>query len=199
MSDNEIDFSYPEPSSEMWQIYDELHFAHKTLYGDGSITARIESIDNPYWQIMVGVMIRNTLEPSSENVAVFITPTGRVVSQYRVKQWEATQRVLSDANNIDLPCWVRLTRRGNRVVPQHSSDGTNWHTVQDENSNQDSFIGISMDETVHTGLAITSGSPTLRTRARMSHVTVTGEVKPDGPFVRSNAINLFKASSTTSH
>jgi tetratricopeptide (TPR) repeat protein len=197
-SDNEIDFSYPEPTSEMWHVCDELHFAYKKLNGDGSITARIESIDQAHWQSEVGVMIRNTLEPSSENVAIFVTPTGRVVPEYRAKQWEATQSVFSDVENVTLPYRVRLTRKGNRFTAQHSSDGTKWHIMKDESSDQDSSIEISMDETVYIGLAITPGSPTLRTRARISYVTVAGEVKPDGPFVQANNIGLLEASPTAS-
>lgn len=143
-------------------------------------------------------MIRNTLEPASENVAILITPTGRVVSQYRTKQWEATQSVLFDVDNVTLPHWLRLTHKGNRFLPQHSSDGVNWNIVQDENLDQISSIEISMDETVHIGLAITSGSPAHRTRVRIAYVTVTGSVKSDGPFVQSSDTGLLEASSTTS-
>ncbi|MCK4790972.1 MAG: tetratricopeptide repeat protein, partial [Desulfobacteraceae bacterium] len=199
MRDNEIDFSYPEPSSEMWYIHDELHFAHKTLNGDGSITARIESIDKPYFRTRVGVMIRNTLEPASENIAILITPTGRMISQYRAKQLEATRSVFTDVKNLTL-FHLKLERdiAGN-FRSYYSSDGVNWQTVQNESFDQASSIEISMDETVHIGLAITSGSPTRRTRVRITHVNVTGLVTPDGPFAQSNDIGLLEASSTTSH
>ncbi|UCE49972.1 MAG: tetratricopeptide repeat protein [Phycisphaerales bacterium] len=197
--EKELAFSYPEPSSEMWHICDELHFAHKMLSGDGSITARIESIDKPYLRTRVGVMIRNTLGPASENIAILITPTGRVISQYRTKQWEATQSVFSDVNNVTLPYWVRLMRKGNQFTTQHSSDGVNWHTVQNESSDLASSIEIPLDDTVHIGLAITPGSPTRSTQAHISHVNVTGSVTPDGPFIKSNDIHLLGMSSTTSH
>ncbi len=196
--EKELDFSYPEPSSEMWHIHDELHFAHKTLNGDGSITARIESIDQAYWQTEVGVMIRNKLEPTSENMAVLVTPTGGVVFQCRSKPLEATRSLFSYINNLTLPYWVRLTRKGNQFTARHSNDGVNWHTVQDENSDHASSVEIPMDETVHIGLAITSGSPTRSTQARIAHVTLTGLVTPNGQFSQSNDIGLLEVSSTTS-
>ncbi len=143
-------------------------------------------------------MIRNTLEPTSENAAVLITPAGGVVFQWRSKPLEATHSVYSDVGNITLPNWIRLTRKGSQFTAHHPSDGIDWYIVKDEGSNQASSIEIPMDENVHIGLAITSGSPTLRTRARISHVTVTGSVKPDGPFVQSNDIGLLEASPTAS-
>jgi serine/threonine protein kinase/tetratricopeptide (TPR) repeat protein len=197
--EKELDFSYPEPSSEMWHVCDELHFTHKTLNGDGSITARIESIDNPHWQTKVGMMIRSRLEPTSENIAVLITSTGRVVFQWRVKPLEATQSVYSDVRNITLPYWIRLTRKGNQFTAQLSGDGTNWQTIQDESFDLTSSIEIPMDDTVHIGLVITSCSPTHSIRTRISHVTVTGSIKPEGPLTQSNDIGLLEASSNASH
>jgi serine/threonine protein kinase/tetratricopeptide (TPR) repeat protein len=195
----ELNFSVPEPSSEMWHICDELHFEHKTLNGDGSITARIESIDQANWQTKVGVMIRNTLEPSSEIAAIFITPIDGVVFQYRTKQLEAMRSVYSDLKNVTLPYWIKLTREGNQYTAQLSSDGTNWQTIQDDSFDLTSSIEIPMDNTVHIGLVITSCSPTHSIRTRISHVTVTGSVKSDGPFTQSNDIGLFEASSNASH
>jgi serine/threonine protein kinase/tetratricopeptide (TPR) repeat protein len=197
--EEELNFSLPEPSSEMRHICDELHFAHKTLNGNGSITARIDSIDQANWQTKVGVMIRYTLDPTSENVAILITPIDGVVFQYRTKQLEATRSVYSDLNNVTLPYWIKLTREGNQLTPQLSSDGTNWQTIEDDIFDLTSSIEIPMDDTVHIGLVITSCSPTHSIRTRISHVTVTGSVKPYGPFTQSNDIGLFEASSNASH
>jgi len=185
-----LDFSYPEPTSEMWHICDDLHFAHKMLNGDGSITVRIESIDQAYWKTKVGVMIRNTLEPTSENIAIIITSMGRVIYQHRAKQLEATHSVFSDINDVTLPHWVRLTRNGNQFTSQHSSDGIKWYTVQNDNSEQTSSIKIPMDKTVYIGLAIISNNSSHSTEAKMSHITVTGNVSPNGPFTISEDINL---------
>ena len=188
--EKELDFSYPEPTSEMWHIHDELHFAHKTLNGDCSITARIENFDQAHWQAKVGVMIRNTLEPISENVAVFILPSGGVVFQCRSKQLEATRSLFSYVNNVTQHYWVRLTRKDNQFTAQHSSDGVNWYIVQDMSSNQTLSIEIPMNKTVHIGLAITSNNSFRSTGAKMSNITVTGNVSPNGPFTLSEDISL---------
>jgi len=191
MTEKEINFSYPESTSEMWHIHDELHFAHKTLNGDGSITARIESIDQTHWQTKVGVMIRNTLEPISENAVIFITPLGEIVFEYRAKQLEATRSIFSDVKNSTQTCFIRLTRKGNQFTAQHSIDRINWHTIHDENSNQTSSIEIPMKETVYIGLAITSDNTYSTTEAKISNITVTGNVSPNGPFTVSEDISLY--------
>jgi serine/threonine protein kinase/uncharacterized protein HemY len=188
--EKELDFSYPEPSSEMWHICDELNFAHKKLIGDGSITARIESIDQTHLQTEVGVMIRNTLESTSENAIVLITCAGDVVFQCRAKPLEATRNVASDVKNVILPYWIRLTRKGNQFTAWHSDDGVNWHAVQDENSNYGSTVEIPMNQTAHIGMAITSNNPSRSTEAKMSNITVTGNVSPNGPFTVSEDISL---------
>jgi len=188
--EKELDFSYLEPSSEMWHIHDELLFAHKTLNGDGSVTARIESIDNANWQTRVGVMIRNTLEPSSENVAFLVAPAYGVVLEYRLKELEATQSVYPDADNITMPYWIKLNRKGNRFTVQHSGDGTNWHTMQNENFDSGSSIEIPMNESVYIGLAVTSQNVVHSTEATISNVTFAGSVDPNGPFTRSEDISL---------
>ena len=59
-------------------MFDEFHFAYKTLRGDGSIIARIDAVEHVHDLTKVGIMIRNTLDPASENVAVFVTPLEEV-------------------------------------------------------------------------------------------------------------------------
>ena len=189
--EKELDFSYPEPGSEMWHVCDELNFAHKTLKGDGSITVKIENIDKLSWQTKAGVMIRNSLDATSENVAVLITPIGGVVFQYRTKPLEATQSVFSNFNKITLPYWIRLTHKGNSFTAQHSNNGVDWHTIQKKNSVSGSSIEISMNEALYIGLAITSQNSACSTEAQMSNIMVTGDVSPNGPFTVPEDISLY--------
>jgi tetratricopeptide (TPR) repeat protein len=186
--EKELDFSYPEPTSEMWHVSDSLHFSYKTLRGDGSITAKIESIDPAHYGTKVGVMIRNTLEPASPNASVVVTALGDITFQYRTMELAATHDVDDTINRVGFPHWVRLTREASQFTAQHSSDGVNWQTVQDKSSEQASSIEISMDERVHMGLAITSGSPARRAQAHMASVIVTGLVNPGGQFAQVNDI-----------
>jgi hypothetical protein len=68
---------------DIWDNADEFHFAYTRLKGDGSITARIESVEYVHQWTKAGVMIRNTLDPASQHGIVFISPIGRVAFQWR--------------------------------------------------------------------------------------------------------------------
>jgi hypothetical protein len=136
-------------------------------------------------------MIRNTLDPASQHGIVFITPTHRVAFHWRDREMGVTYSVGSDANNVTLPHWVRLTRKGNQFTAQHSSDGVQWDAVVDsQDPNKPTSIEIPMNETVHIGLTVTSHSTTRAAEARISNVTVTGTVNPPGPFAHSKDISF---------
>jgi tetratricopeptide (TPR) repeat protein/regulation of enolase protein 1 (concanavalin A-like superfamily) len=186
----ELNFSLPEPTSGMWYIHDDLHFVHKRLHGDGSITAKIENISPAHHGTQAGVMIRNTPGPTSPHASIVITPSGDVVFEYRTVELGATHSTRSAINRGEFPHWVRLTRQGNRFTAQYSSDGVNWEKVQDSGSNEPTPIEVSMNEPVHIGLAVTSGSPTHSARARIAHVTVTGSATLSGPLTVSEDIGL---------
>ena len=194
--EKELDFSYPEPSSEMWHVCDNVHFAHKTLRGDGSITAKIQNIDPIHYGTEVGVTIRNTLEPTSPHASVAVTAIGDVTFQYREVELAAAHRTYDPIRRVGLPHWIRLTRKSNRFTAQHSSDGVNWQTLKEEISNQAWSIEISMDETVYMGLIATFGGPTGSVHARMANLNVTGSITPGGSFADSNNIGLLEVSST---
>jgi serine/threonine protein kinase/Tfp pilus assembly protein PilF len=187
----ELDFSYPEPTSEMWHVHDSLHFAHKTLRGDSSITAKIDSIGPTNYLASVGIMIRDTLDAACPHASVVVTPFGDISFAYRPMELAAAQSVDDTIRRVELPHWVRLARKGKRFTAQHSSDGVQWNAVVDpQDPNKPASIEVPMNETVHIGLIVSSHSTTRAAEARMSNVKVTGSVSPDGPFIHSEDISF---------
>ena len=51
--------------ADVWGTADAFHYAYRTLTGDGSIVARVTSIQNVHAWTKAGVMIRNSLSPSA--------------------------------------------------------------------------------------------------------------------------------------
>jgi hypothetical protein len=167
---------------DIWETIDDFHFACKTLRGDGSITARIDSLEHVHDWTKAGVMIRNSLDATSENAMVLVTPSRRVSFQYRLTKAAATYGTYTPTGTVRFPHWVRLTRRGNRFVGEHSPDGAHWQNVRSNSDpNQPSSTDIPMSETVYIGLAVTSHDPRAA-EAQISNVTTTGAVSPSGPF-----------------
>jgi tetratricopeptide (TPR) repeat protein len=174
---------------DTWDTIDDFHFAYKRLRGDGSITAKIDSIENVNEWTKAGVMIRRTLEPDSPNAMMLVTPSGRLSFQYRCTDFESTSAIYTLPGSIPLPHWVRLTRQADRFTAKHSDDGVMWQDVL-ETSDQPATIEIPMDKTAYIGLAVTSHDPSRIAEAHISNVTVTGSVTPAGPFDHSQDISF---------
>jgi eukaryotic-like serine/threonine-protein kinase len=195
MIERELDFSYPESSSEMWHVCDDLHLASKRLNGDGSVAARIESISPAHYTTQVALTIRDTLTPMSPHASVAITSLGEVAFQHRDVELGAAHSI-SAANNMTLPHWIRLTRRGNLFAAEHSGDGVNWEPIRDSDPNQQMSAEIPLSQTTYVGLSIASNDPSHIAEARISHVATTGDVSPLGPFSQSQDIRLQLPSSS---
>ena len=144
--EKELDFSYPESSSEMWHVCDDLYFTYKTLQDDGSITARIESLSPSHYTTQVALTIRDTLASASPHASVVVTPLGNVAFQHRDVELGAAHCSFA-ASNTTLPHWIRLTRQGNRFAAQHSGDGLNWEPIQGSNPNRPMSAEIPLSKT----------------------------------------------------
>lgn len=179
--------------TDIWHEWDEFHFAFKRLEGSGSITARIDSIQSVDPWTKAGVVIRDTLEPGSRNAAVLITPSRRVTFQHRKSELQETFSRRLDPNSIELPHWVKLERRGNTFSAQHSKDGIQWQDIVDADiAELSSAVDIEMSDSVYVGLAVTShAGPSVTAEAKISNVSVTGSVSPDGPFTVSQDIGFL--------
>jgi hypothetical protein len=104
--------------------WDSFRLACKPLDGDGSITARIDSVAETGPNAKGGVMIRWGLESDSRNVALFVTASNGISFQYRREEKAATeQRML--AGPVP-PYWLRISREGTTVVAECSADGVAW-------------------------------------------------------------------------
>jgi tetratricopeptide (TPR) repeat protein len=178
--------------ADLWGTLDDLHFAGKKLTGDGSITARIDRVENVNGWTKAGVMIRSSLEPDGPNAWLAVTPNGRLYFRHRLAENGISFSVDMPPNTIQLPHWLRLVRQGNHLTALHSRDGVTWDDVL-FGSEKQSVIQIPMEETVYLGLAVNSRDLKKTAEARISHVTTTGEVSPSGPFTESQDIRFQMA------
>jgi hypothetical protein len=143
---------------DIWDYFDEFHYAFKPLIGDGQITVRVVSIapDPPLneWT-KAGVMIRDTLDPNSAHAFMAVTPnylpdgTGpqghRVSAQGRVAAGGASFNV--QAGNMTGPMCVRLVRKGGTFTAYYYYDGR-WTEL--------ASTDIVMTDPVYIGMAVTA-------------------------------------------
>jgi hypothetical protein len=186
--------------TDIWGTSDQFNFAYKTLTGDGSIIAKIESLENTSGGSRVGVMIRETLDPGSALADVIVTQDGRVALQYRTSAGinmgspdSSTQTVV---NAITLPHWVKLTRQGTVFTAEHSTDGVNWVDITPETAGELSHTTVGMGQTVCIGLAVTARNAATACHAKISNVTINGTYNPTGPFTSSQDIGMASNDAT---
>jgi hypothetical protein len=139
-------------------VTDNFYFVHQSLDGNGSITARVASLDtelanagSPPPHIAVpwakaGIIIKARTKPGSAYAAVMATPAHGVRMQYDYTHDTAG---LPGAVSAGSPRWLRLTRSGDTITGYDSADGTHWAEIGTA-----SLAGL--PPTVQAGLFVTS-------------------------------------------
>jgi hypothetical protein len=158
--------------TDIWDTADEFRYAFKQLSGAGSITAKVLSVDNTNAWAKAGVMIRETLDPSSKHALMDITPGNGASFQVRTAVGD-TSFQMSQAG-ITAPYWVKLERDASGTFSgSYSANGVNWQQVEGTTP-----VQIPMSQNVYIGLAQTSHSAGVICKAEFSDVQITGAVSP---------------------
>jgi hypothetical protein len=173
--------------ADIWDLADDFHFAFKTLHGDGSITARIDSIATTDPWAKAGVMIRESLDTDSQHAFCCVTPSNGMAFVNRRRTFQLSSS--SETAGFAAPYWVKLVREGDTFSAYHSPDGVTW-TLQPASAETANPQTIVMAKDVCIGLAVTSHDASRTAEARISNVTVTGSVRPPGPFTESQDITF---------
>ncbi|WP_336216331.1 ABC transporter permease subunit [Nonomuraea sp. LPB2021202275-12-8] len=124
-------------------VEDRLYFVHRSLAGNGAITARITSMTGQIRKPDVtpgvrnvvaglvpwakaGVMVKQSTKQGSAYAAVMVTGAHGVRMQH-----DFTHDAAGRPGGVskDFPRWLRLTRSGDTLTGYESADGTNWAKV----------------------------------------------------------------------
>ena len=142
-------FTVQGAGADIWGSADAFRFAYYQLPGDGSIVARVATVQNVNVWTKAGVMIRQSLTAGSPHASMLVTP-GRGLAFQRRRTAGATSLNTSIAGTA--PKWVKLERAGQVVMASVSGDGATWTAV-----GQDT---IALAGAVWVGLAVTSHDAT---------------------------------------
>jgi len=177
---------------DIWDMSDEFTFAYKALNGNGSITVRVDSLQNTNDWAKAGVMIRDSLNADAKNAMAYVTPNGRVGWQYRQLTAGGGTSTRSDPGTITLPYWVRLTREGDTITAEHSADGTTWEPmVETANPDEPSSLAIPMHSNIFIGLALTSHSSGVTTTAEFAQAATGGGATGAWEFIEIGVDHLL--------
>jgi hypothetical protein len=164
--------------TDIYGTADQGRFAYKSLTGDGSIVARVESLTNTNAWAKAGVMIRETLTEGSSWAYIVYGGANGVHFQARLS---ANASATSDTTLTNLPAdqtgarspvWVKLERKGNLFNGYYATDaaGTAWKAMAFNPQT------ITMAANVYVGLAVTSHAAGAVCGGRFSSVATTGSV-----------------------
>ena len=157
--------------ADVWGASDALQFAYQPLRGDGTIVARVTTVQNVHAWTKAGVMIRSSLSPASAHAFMLVSPGKGVAFQRRPS--EGGVSVHTPAAFSAAPRWVKLTRTASTISAFESADGAAWTAVGTDT--------IALGETAYVGLAISSHVGGTLAEARFDNVSVTSAPAPATP------------------
>ncbi len=158
--------------ADIWDTADAFQFAAQPLAGDGTIQARVASLQNTASWAKAGVMIREGLGANARNVYLFVTPDvhNGAVLQWRTSPGATTNILQSGLGGVQPPYWLRLVRAGDTFTGYRSADGVNWTLVGTET--------VTLTGTVYVGLAVTAHNNSVLTTAVFDNVALTQASRP---------------------
>jgi regulation of enolase protein 1 (concanavalin A-like superfamily) len=151
--------------NDIWNAADAFRFVYKSLNGNGSITARVDSLTRSDAWSKAGVMIRETLDTAAKNAAIVMSSDNGASFQWRPASAGASSNAA--LTGIAAPYWVRITRTGNVFKGEVSADGKTWTQVGTDTT-------ITMTTTVYIGLCVTAHNAALTSTGEFSNVTTSG-------------------------
>jgi len=159
--------------TDIWNSSDEFRFVYKSLKGNGSIVARVDSVSNPQEWAKAGVMIRESLDGGSTYAIAAATPTPAHGIAFQYRTTAAATPANTEVNMVSTPgpYWVKLTRTGDTFTAQRSADGVAWVDITVTPA-----VTITMASDVFIGLAVTSHVTGTVCTAKFSNVSTTGSV-----------------------
>ena len=147
--------------ADIWGTADAFRYVYQPLAGDGTIVARVASLENVDPWTKAGLMIRQTLSAGSAHASMFVTPGRGLAFQSRASSGGTS---VSATVPGAAPHWVRLVRAGQLVTASLSEDGATWTTIGQRT--------LSFSGQVYAGLAVTSHNSNQVAAATIDGVTL---------------------------
>lgn len=147
---------------DIWNASDEFRLVWREVSGDFVFTARVDDLRRTNGYAKAGLMARAGLEQDSAHALVHAFPSGQVALGWRDAPGAEMDQADTETNTW--PAWLRLTRRGDALVGEHSADGRAWVAVGEP------VILADPGAALHVGLAVLSHEAQTLTSARFKEI-----------------------------
>ena len=105
--------------------HEAFHYLSRPLHTDGEIVARFDSLGVADGMATAGLMMDEGFGVSGRLAGITVRSDGKMRIFRRKEQMQSIDSVMP-GHIATLPCWLRLTRRGNQFEANVSHNGTNW-------------------------------------------------------------------------
>lgn len=163
-------YSVTGAGDDVWGTADAAQYAYTSLTGDGSIVARVRTIQYVHAWTKAGVMIRNSASPSAAQAFMLVAASATKGVPFQRRPSDGASSVSSPGSQSTAPRWVKLVRAGNVITGYESGNGVDWTVV-----GSDTFA---MGSTVLVGLAVSSHVTGTTATATFDNVTISTSAPP---------------------
>src|SRR6266446_933185 len=146
---------------------DGLHFVYQLLAGDGTMVARVVSVQGSS-AAQVGIMVRETLNAGANHVYLFDYSTSILLTERTSTGASSSYQSMGSGT---VPNWMKLVRSGNVFSVYGSADGVNWVALGTSQT-------VSMGPSVYIGLAVSNRTTASLATATFDNVSLTSPGPP---------------------
>jgi len=186
-------FTVQGAGAQIYGTADAFHNVYQPLSGDGTIIARLVSLQGGSTYVSAGVMIRETLNTGSTNAKTADWRSYGTI-YFDVRTTTGGSTVEPGGVSATLPYWVKVARSGSTFTSYTSSDGVNWVQLATSQT-------INMAQNAFVGLAVTSGTTTALAAATFDNVSVSSSPAPPPNYTLStspSSLNVTQGANGTS-
>src|SRR5467141_1788809 len=160
---------------------DGLHFVYQPLAGDGTIMARVVSVQGSS-AAQAGIMVRETLDAGANHVYLFDYSTSILLTERTSTGASSSYQSVGSGSP---PNWMKLVRSGNVFSMYGSTNGVNWVALGTSQT-------VSMGPSVYIGLAVSNRTTASLATATFDNVSVSRPAPPPPNF----SLSTFPSSLT---
>lgn len=158
--------------TDIWGNRDEFHFVYLELTGDFEAVARVVSLSAINGWSKAGLMVRQSVNPSSGFAFSAVTHENGSIMQWRNIMGSPVGPEGGGTPFPALPLYVKLVRKGPQFSAFRSVDGRTWE--ENQTQGQSDTVTIAMTDPVLVGLALTSHEPASPATAVFDNFTIDG-------------------------
>jgi regulation of enolase protein 1 (concanavalin A-like superfamily) len=141
---------------------DGFHFVYRPLAGDGTLVARVVSVQGSS-AAQAGIMVRETLDAAASHVYLFDYSSSLLLTERTSTGASSSYQSMGSGT---LPNWMKLVRSGNVFSMYGSADGVNWAALGTSQT-------VSMAQSVYVGLAVSNRTTASLATATFDNVSLT--------------------------